>query len=112
MAEAQIRVLFVDDDANLLSAITRALRGRFKFETAVGSQQGLETVRGRAGILLWRCSDRGLLRLRDRRGREHGQPPKKRSERGFVLRSDGRSHRLRLRQRNVGRANPAESFRI
>jgi DNA-binding NtrC family response regulator len=42
-------ILFVDDDANLLSAVTRALRGRFELETAVGSGQGLELVRARGG---------------------------------------------------------------
>jgi response regulator RpfG family c-di-GMP phosphodiesterase len=40
-------ILFVDDDANLLSAITRALRGRFQLETAVGPQQGLELIGAR-----------------------------------------------------------------
>ncbi|HWB09263.1 MAG TPA: HD domain-containing phosphohydrolase [Pirellulales bacterium] len=42
-------ILFVDDDANLLSAITRALRGRFQLETAEGPERGLELVRARGG---------------------------------------------------------------
>jgi CheY-like chemotaxis protein len=37
-------VLFVDDEPNLLGAITRALRNRFDIRTAVGGQEGLRLL--------------------------------------------------------------------
>jgi response regulator RpfG family c-di-GMP phosphodiesterase len=40
-------ILFVDDDANLLSAMVRGLRGRYQTATALGSEEGLEIVRAR-----------------------------------------------------------------
>ena len=38
------KILFVDDDANLLAACRRSLRGRFEVETALGGPQGLQLV--------------------------------------------------------------------
>lgn len=40
-------ILFVDDDANLLSALVRGLRGRYRTQTALGAAEGLELVRAR-----------------------------------------------------------------
>jgi serine phosphatase RsbU (regulator of sigma subunit) len=39
------KVLFVDDDANLLAAFQRQLRKQFQIETALGGQEGLELVK-------------------------------------------------------------------
>jgi response regulator RpfG family c-di-GMP phosphodiesterase len=39
------KVLFVDDEPNLLAAVQRQLRKQFTVETALGGEQGLETVR-------------------------------------------------------------------
>ncbi|MBU1741142.1 MAG: response regulator, partial [Proteobacteria bacterium] len=38
------RVLFIDDDDNLLAAFQRQLRGRFEVDTALGGQEGLRRV--------------------------------------------------------------------
>src|SRR3954463_14260156 len=38
------KILFVDDDANLLASCERNLRRRFQIETAVGGQLGLEKI--------------------------------------------------------------------
>jgi len=38
------KILFVDDDANLLEAIQRGLRKRFTIETAVGGSEGLHRL--------------------------------------------------------------------
>jgi len=38
------RILFVDDEANVLSSFKRQLRQRFEVETALGGQRGLEAV--------------------------------------------------------------------
>lgn len=38
-------VLIVDDDANLLSALRRQLRGRFMIATAMGGEQALELIK-------------------------------------------------------------------
>ena len=38
------KVLFVDDDANILNAYTRQLRKQFRIETAQGGEQGLAAV--------------------------------------------------------------------
>lgn len=40
-------ILFVDDDPNLLSAVTRGLRGKYGLQTAVGPEEGLAAVRER-----------------------------------------------------------------
>lgn len=40
-------ILFVDDDPNLLSAVSRGLRGRYDVQTAVGPEDGLAAVRER-----------------------------------------------------------------
>ena len=40
-------ILFVDDDPNLLSAVSRGLRGRYDVQTAVGPEEGLAAVRER-----------------------------------------------------------------
>jgi len=39
------KVLYVDDDANILAAYRRSLRGRFDVFTAQGGQEGLELVK-------------------------------------------------------------------
>jgi response regulator RpfG family c-di-GMP phosphodiesterase len=39
-----MRVLFIDDDDNLLDAFQRQLRGRFEVDTAQGGQEGLDRV--------------------------------------------------------------------
>lgn len=39
------KILFVDDDPNLLAAIQRNLRKLFVFDTALGGEAGLETMR-------------------------------------------------------------------
>jgi response regulator RpfG family c-di-GMP phosphodiesterase len=39
------RLLFVDDDCNLLAALQRTLRKRFNFEIAVGGQEALEILK-------------------------------------------------------------------
>jgi len=39
------KILFVDDDANLLAAFQRNLRRQFAFDTAVGGPEGLELLR-------------------------------------------------------------------
>jgi len=38
------RVLFVDDDPNLLSGLKRGLRGQFEIETATSGAEGLEAI--------------------------------------------------------------------
>jgi response regulator RpfG family c-di-GMP phosphodiesterase len=38
------KILFVDDDANLLEAIQRALRKQFSIDTAVGGREGLARI--------------------------------------------------------------------
>lgn len=38
------RILFVDDDANLLAALQRNLRKQFTFDTALGGQEGLRQI--------------------------------------------------------------------
>lgn len=38
------KVLFVDDDSNLLAALNRRLRKKFDMEIAVGAEQGLEVL--------------------------------------------------------------------
>lgn len=40
------KVLFVDDDVNLLASMERSLRRRFKLETANGGEAGLEKIAG------------------------------------------------------------------
>lgn len=42
---ASERILCVDDDANILQAFKRQLRGRFDIETALGPKAGLDTIR-------------------------------------------------------------------
>lgn len=42
------KILFVDDDPNLLSAVKRSLRKQFDIETALGSEEGLKAL-DRAG---------------------------------------------------------------
>lgn len=39
------KILFVDDDANLLAAFQRTLRKQFTFDTALGGQEALELLR-------------------------------------------------------------------
>lgn len=39
------KILFIDDDANLLAAFQRNLRKQFEFDTALGGQEGLEKLR-------------------------------------------------------------------
>jgi response regulator RpfG family c-di-GMP phosphodiesterase len=39
------KILFVDDDPNLLAGIQRQLRKQFAIETALGAEQGLEALR-------------------------------------------------------------------
>lgn len=39
------KILFVDDDPNLLAAFTRTYRKRFEFDTAVGGQDALRVIR-------------------------------------------------------------------
>src|SRR5690242_2258622 len=39
------KILFVDDDPNLLAAFQRTLRRLFTFDTALGGQEGLEMIR-------------------------------------------------------------------
>ncbi|MGD8765549.1 MAG: response regulator, partial [Desulfobacteraceae bacterium] len=39
------KILFVDDDTNLLAAFRRQLRKQFQIDTAEGGQQGLELVK-------------------------------------------------------------------
>jgi len=39
------KILFVDDEENVLSAYTRVLRKRFLIETALGGQEALKTIR-------------------------------------------------------------------
>lgn len=41
------KVLFVDDDPNILAAFQRQLRKRFIVETALGGEKGLEAIAGR-----------------------------------------------------------------
>jgi response regulator RpfG family c-di-GMP phosphodiesterase len=41
----KLKILFVDDDPNLLAAFQRNLRNRFLFDTAVGGQEALERIR-------------------------------------------------------------------
>ncbi|RLF54205.1 MAG: hypothetical protein DRN37_10525 [Thermoplasmata archaeon] len=41
------KVLFVDDERNVLDGIQRHLRRKFSLETALGPQEGLETVKNR-----------------------------------------------------------------
>jgi len=38
------KILFVDDDANILAAFRRHLRKRFHFDTALGPEEGLKAV--------------------------------------------------------------------
>lgn len=38
------RILYVDDDENILAAYKRVLRGRFEVETALGGEEGLEKI--------------------------------------------------------------------
>lgn len=40
-----LKILFVDDDPNLLAAFQRNLRRQFAFDTALGGQEGLEMLR-------------------------------------------------------------------
>ncbi len=40
------KVLLVDDDPNILSAYTRVLRKRFRFDTAQGGEEALALIRG------------------------------------------------------------------
>jgi response regulator RpfG family c-di-GMP phosphodiesterase len=40
-----LKILFVDDDPNLLAAFQRNLRRQFTFDTALGGQEGLELLR-------------------------------------------------------------------
>jgi DNA-binding NtrC family response regulator len=44
MSEALPRVLCVDDEPNILRALTRSLHGRFELVTAVGPHAGLEAL--------------------------------------------------------------------
>lgn len=39
------KILFIDDDPNLLAAFQRNLRKQFEFDTALGGQEGLEKIR-------------------------------------------------------------------
>src|SRR5260221_2261200 len=39
------KILFVDDDANILEAYRRQLRKQFTIETALGGEEGLEAAR-------------------------------------------------------------------
>ncbi|HWA84418.1 MAG TPA: response regulator, partial [Fimbriimonadaceae bacterium] len=39
------RVLFVDDEENLLGSVERALRNRFEIHTAISGQKGLDAIR-------------------------------------------------------------------
>src|SRR5258708_32345853 len=41
------KILFVDDDTNILEAYRRQLRRQFTIETALGGEEGLEAVRSR-----------------------------------------------------------------
>src|SRR5215470_5873259 len=41
------KILFVDDDANILEAYRRQLRKQFTIETALGAEEGLEVIRSR-----------------------------------------------------------------
>jgi response regulator RpfG family c-di-GMP phosphodiesterase len=41
------KILFVDDEPNLLAGIQRQLRKHFSIETALGGEEGLQAVRGR-----------------------------------------------------------------
>lgn len=43
------KVLFVDDDANILDAYKRQLRKQFHIETAIGGETGLEAVKSNGG---------------------------------------------------------------
>ena len=45
-ADGLPRVLCVDDEPNILRALTRSLHGRFEVETAVGGHAGLEALAG------------------------------------------------------------------
>ena len=40
------KILYVDDDPNILAAYKRILRNRFQVETAPGGKEGLEVIAG------------------------------------------------------------------
>ena len=39
------RILFIDDEPNVLNAITRQLRKKYTMTTAVGPEAGIETLK-------------------------------------------------------------------
>jgi response regulator RpfG family c-di-GMP phosphodiesterase len=54
-----VKILFVDDDANILSAYQRSLRKEFAIDTALGGEQALEKIgsQGPYGVIV---SDMGM----------------------------------------------------
>ncbi len=46
------KILFIDDDANILAALERNLRKLFTFDTALGGQEALESLRTRGPYAL------------------------------------------------------------
>ena len=48
------RILFVDDDSNILEAFERQLRKKYNVETALGSEEGLKALneRGRYAVIV------------------------------------------------------------
>ena len=46
------KILFVDDDPNILAALQRNLRKQFTFDTALGGKEGLESLRTRGPYAL------------------------------------------------------------
>ncbi|MEJ5349414.1 MAG: HD domain-containing phosphohydrolase [Desulfosoma sp.] len=46
------RILFVDDDPNILSSLKRSLRKHYDIETAVGPEEGLQAVRDNRSLAL------------------------------------------------------------
>lgn len=46
------KILFIDDDANILAALERNLRKQFTIDTALGGQEGLDAIRTRGPYAL------------------------------------------------------------
>ena len=45
------KVLFVDDDVNLLEAVQRAMRKQFNIDTAIGGADGLQKLANSDGLI-------------------------------------------------------------